>query len=431
MLKHACVCGETVRGHPEHGGRLQSVWARLSETGLLQRCDRIRSRKATHEEIQTCHSEAHTLLFGTNPINRQKLDVSKLAQLPIKNFVRLACGGVGVDSDTTWNELHTAPAARMAVGCVVDLAFKTAIGDIKNGFAVVRPPGHHAETNQAMGFCFFNSVAIAAKLLQQKLGIRKIMILDWDVHHGNGTQQMFYDDPNVLYMSIHRHDDGNFFPGTGGPTECGVGDGIGSNVNISWSGGLNPPMGDAEYLAAFRTIVMPIAKEFKPDIVIVSAGFDAAIGHPPPLGGYNVSPSCFGYMTQQLLELADGKVVLALEGGYDLAAICDSAQECVRALLGDDITPIIDEELTKVPCQNAIDTLQKTIAIQMSHWPCLKLAAHTTVMSAIQSSQKERDETETVSAMASLSMQQPTNLTTTPEHSREVSEEPMEEDEAK
>ncbi|KAL0131123.1 hypothetical protein PUN28_002598 [Cardiocondyla obscurior] len=431
MLKHACVCGETVRGHPEHGGRLQSVWARLSETGLLQRCDRIRSRKATLEEIQTCHSEAHALLFGTNPMNRQKLDMSKLSQLPIKSFVRLPCGGIGVDSDTTWNELNTAPAARMAVGCVVDLAFKTALGDIKNGFAVVRPPGHHAETNQAMGFCFFNSVAIATRLLQQKLDVRKILILDWDVHHGNGTQQMFYDDPRVLYLSIHRHDDGNFFPGTGGPTECGAGEGLGFNVNVAWSGGLNPPMGDAEYLAAFRTIVMPIAKEFDPDIVIVSAGFDAAVGHPAPLGGYKVSPACFGRMTQQLLNLADGKVVLALEGGYDLAAICDSAQECVRALLGDEPSPLRDEELTRIPCQNAIDTLQKTIAIQMSHWPCVKLAAHTVAMSAIEASQKEHDETETVSAMASLSMQQPTNLTTTPEHSREVSEEPMEQDEAK
>lgn len=119
------------------------------------------------------------MCVGTNPLNRQKLDMSKLSQLPIKSFVRLPCGGVGVDSDTTWNELNTAPAARMAVGCVVDLAFKAAMGDIKNGFAVVRPPGHHAETNQAMGFCFFNSVAIAARLLQQKLDVRKILILDW------------------------------------------------------------------------------------------------------------------------------------------------------------------------------------------------------------------------------------------------------------
>lgn len=109
-------------------------------------------------------------------------------------------------------------------------------------------------------------------------------------------------------MSIHRHDDGNFFPGTGGSTECGTGAGVGNNVNIAWSGGLNPPLGDAEYLAAFRTIVMPIAREFSPDIVLVSAGFDAASGHPAPLGGYVVSPACFGHLTRELMQLADGKV---------------------------------------------------------------------------------------------------------------------------
>lgn len=430
MLKHACICGDN-SSHPEHGGRLQSVWARLMETGLVQRCDRVRSRKATLEEIQACHSEAHALLFGTNPLNRQKLDMNKLSQLPIKSFVRLPCGGIGVDSDTTWNELHTAPAARMAVGCVVDLAFKAAAGDIKNGFAVVRPPGHHAEASQAMGFCFFNSVAIAARLLQQRLDMQRILIVDWDVHHGNGTQQMFYDDPRVLYLSIHRHDDGNFFPGTGGPTECGVGEGVGFTVNLAWSGGLSPPMGDAEYLAAFRTIVLPIAKEFAPDIVLVSAGFDAAAGHAAPLGGYKVSPACFGHMTQQLLKLSDGKVILSLEGGYDLTSICDSAQECVRALLGDDPSPLREEELRRLPCQNAIDTLQKTIAIQLPHWPCIKRTAHTAVSSAMEALQKEKDETETVTAMASLSMQQQNNKLQTAEHSRDSSEEPMEQDDAK
>ncbi|XP_033607177.1 histone deacetylase 4 isoform X5 [Cryptotermes secundus] len=430
MLKHACICGDN-SSHPEHGGRLQSVWARLMETGLVQRCDRVRSRKATLEEIQACHSEAHALLFGTNPLNRQKLDMSKLSQLPIKSFVRLPCGGIGVDSDTTWNELHTAPAARMAVGCVVDLAFKAAAGDIKNGFAVVRPPGHHAEASQAMGFCFFNSVAIAARLLQQRLDMQRILIVDWDVHHGNGTQQMFYDDPRVLYLSIHRHDDGNFFPGTGGPTECGAGEGVGFNVNLAWSGGLAPPMGDAEYLAAFRTVVLPIAKEFAPEIVLVSAGFDAAAGHAAPLGGYKVSPACFGHMTQQLLKLADGKVILSLEGGYDLPSICDSAQECVRALLGDDPSPLREEELMRLPCHNAIDTLQKTIAIQLPHWPCIKRTAHTAVCSAVEAVQKEKDESETVTAMASLSMQQQSNSLQTPEHSRGSSEEPMEQDDAK
>lgn len=128
---------------------------------------------------------------------------------------------------------------------------------------------------------------------------------------------------------------------------------------------MDPPLGDAEYIAAFRTIVMPIAKCFNPDIILVSAGFDAAAGHPPPLGGYLVSPACFGFMTRELMQLADGKVVLALEGGYDLPAICDSAQECVRALLGDPLSAIAEGELNRPPCQNAIDTLQKTIAIQV------------------------------------------------------------------
>lgn len=178
-----------------------------------------------------------------------------------------------------------------------------------------------------MGFCFFNSVAVAARLLRLKMPeIRRVLILDWvsfvfngvdlqkfiiflkDVHHGNGTQQIFYDDPSVLYLSIHRHDDGNFFPGTGGSTECGTGSGLGFNVNLAWSGGLSPPLGDAEYMAAFRTIVMPIARDFSPDIVLVSAGFDAAMGHPAPLGGYVVSPACFGHLTRELMQLADGKV---------------------------------------------------------------------------------------------------------------------------
>ncbi|XP_015370734.1 PREDICTED: histone deacetylase 4 isoform X6 [Diuraphis noxia] len=419
MLKHACKCGNNAI-HPEHSGRLQSVWARLIETGLARRCDKLRPRKATIEELQTCHSEPHTLLFGTNLASRQKMDSSKLAELPVKALVRLPCGGLGVDSDTTWNELHTAPAARMAVGCVIDLAFKAILGDIKNGFAIVRPPGHHAEANQAMGFCFFNSIAVACRLLQQRQAVRRILIVDWDVHHGNGTQQIFYDDRNVLYLSIHRHDDGNFFPGTGAPSECGAGSGLGYNVNIAWSGGLQPPLGDAEYLAAFRTVVMPIARDYAPEIILVSAGFDAASGHPAPLGGYNVTPACFAYMTQQLMQIADGKVILSLEGGYDLTAICDSAEECVRALLEDEVTPIVQSELHRTPCQNAIKTLQKTIAIQLPHWPVLKKLAHTVSCSAVEATLCE--ENETVSAMASLSM------TRHRIQSSEPSEEPMEED---
>uniref|UniRef100_A0A673ZZW7 histone deacetylase n=1 Tax=Salmo trutta TaxID=8032 RepID=A0A673ZZW7_SALTR len=289
--KHQCMCGNT-NTHPEHAGRIQSIWSRLQETGLRGKCECIRGRKASLEELQTVHSEAHILLYGTNPL-RQKLDstfYTRSSVTPV--FVRLPCGGVGVDSDTIWNEVHSSSAARLAVGSVVELCFKVAAAELKNGFAVVRPPGHHAEESTPMGFCYFNSVAIAAKLLQQRLSVSKILIVDWDVHHGNGTQQAFYSDPNVLYLSLHRYDDGNFFPGSGAPDEVGTGAGMGFNVNMAFTGGLEPPMGDAEYLAAFRTVVMPIANEFAPDVVLVSSGFDAVEGHASPLGGYRLTAKC-------------------------------------------------------------------------------------------------------------------------------------------
>uniref|UniRef100_A0A672FSA3 Histone deacetylase n=1 Tax=Salarias fasciatus TaxID=181472 RepID=A0A672FSA3_SALFA len=330
MQKHQCMCGNTT-SHPEHAGRIQSIWSRLQETGLRAHCECIRGRKASLEELQTVHSEAHVLLYGTNPL-RQKLDCSVNPM-----FVRLPCGGIGVDSDTIWNEVHSSSAARLAVGSVVELVFKVASGELKNGFAVVRPPGHHAEESTPMGFCYFNSVAIAAKLLQQRLNVSKILIVDWDVHHGNGTQQAFYADPSVLYLSLHRYDDGNFFPGSGAPDEVGSGAGVGFNVNMAFTGGLEPPMGDAEYLAAFRTVVMPIANEFAPDMVLVSSGFDAVDGHAPPLGGYKLTAKCFGYLTRQLMALAGGRLVLALEGGHDLTAICDASEACISALLGNEV----------------------------------------------------------------------------------------------
>ncbi|XP_063181036.1 histone deacetylase 9 isoform X11 [Chroicocephalus ridibundus] len=292
MLKHQCMCGNYAN-HPEHAGRIQSIWSRLQETGLLNKCERIRGRKASLEEIQLVHSEHHSLLYGTSPLNRQKLDPRKLlGNVSQKLFSLLPCGGLGVDSDTVWNELHSAGAARMAVGCVIELAARVASRELKNGFAVVRPPGHHAEESTAMGFCFFNSIAITAKYLRDKLNIGKILIVDLDVHHGNGTQQAFYADPSILYVSLHRYDEGNFFPGSGAPNEVGSGPGEGYNINIAWTGGLDPPMGDVEYLTAFRTVIMPAANEFDPEIVLVSAGFDAVEGHDPPLGGYKVTAKC-------------------------------------------------------------------------------------------------------------------------------------------
>uniref|UniRef100_A0A4W5LV06 Histone deacetylase n=1 Tax=Hucho hucho TaxID=62062 RepID=A0A4W5LV06_9TELE len=385
MLKHQCMCGNT-HIHPEHAGRIQSVWSRLQETGLLGRCERIRGRKATLDEIQTVHSEYHTLLYGTSPLNRQKLDSKKYI-----------CVFVNVDSDTVWNEMHSSGAVRMAVGCVIELAFKVAAGELK----VTLPA---------------SLLAITAKLLQQKLGVSKILIVDWDIHHGNGTQQAFYNNPNVLYISMHRYDDGNFFPGSGAPEEVGVGPGVGFNTNIAWTGGVEPPMGDVEYLTAFRTVVMPIANEFSPDVVLVSAGFDAVEGHQSPLGGYNVTAKCFGHLTKQLMKLAGGRVVLALEGGHDLTAICDASESCVAALLGDELDPLPQAVLQQKPCPKAAASLERVIEIQGKHWSSLQRLAPTVGQSLMDAQRREKDEADTVTAMASLTVD------------TESTEEPMEEE---
>ncbi|XP_076461218.1 histone deacetylase 4-like isoform X3 [Babylonia areolata] len=398
MLKHQCSCNNS-DNHLEHAGRIQSIWDRLNDVGLVTRCEVVRSRKASLEELQSVHSDLYAEIFGGNPYNRQRL----MENFPVR-FCMLLCGGVGVDSDTVWNENHTSTAARMAAGCVTELACRVVAGDLKNGVAIVRPPGHHAEKDQAMGFCYFNSIAIAAKQLREKYKLNKILIVDWDVHHGNGTQQVFYDDPHVLYISIHRHDNGNFFPGTGASMECGADSGQGYNVNIAFGGGLNPPMGDAEYLTAFRTIVMPIAREFNPECVLVSSGFDAAKGHPTALGGYEVSAACFGHMTRELMSVAGGKLVLTLEGGYDITSICDATETCVRALLGEELMPISEKELTRPVCKPALDTLETTIRIQTRHWPCVKRYLGTISQTLMEAQKLDSVEADTVTALASLSM---------------------------
>ena len=221
---------------------------------------------------------------------------------------------------------RSAIAARAAAGAAIDVTRAVLRGDAHNGFSVCRPPGHHAtgcqverharlgtqglhaggqlrlasevaraDTRlagraraQAMGFCLLNSVAVAARDALQCGLARKVMILDFDIHHGNGTQEIFYADPAVLYVSLHRYDQGAYYPHTGAAPECGSGAGLGTTVNIPWDTGKAMGMGDAEYMAAFRYVVMPIARSFAPDVVLVSAGFDAAAGD--PLGGYRLTP---------------------------------------------------------------------------------------------------------------------------------------------
>uniref|UniRef100_A0A3Q1GDT8 Histone deacetylase n=1 Tax=Acanthochromis polyacanthus TaxID=80966 RepID=A0A3Q1GDT8_9TELE len=376
MLKHQCTCGDN-SSHPEHAGRIQSIWSRLQERGLRGQCESIRGRKATLEELQSVHTERHVLLYGTNPLNRLKLDNRKLA---------------GIQRKCKWKCIHRAQTSA-----------KAAALSQNNGFAVVRPPGHHADPSNPMGFCYFNSVAIAAKQLQHKLSVSKILIVDWDVHHGNGTQEVFYSDPSVLYISLHRYDDGNFFPGSGSPAEVGSGAGEGFNVNVAFTGGLEPPMGDAEYLAAFRSVVMPIAQEFSPDVVLVSAGFDAAEGNPAPLGGYKVSAKCFGFLTRQLMSLAGGRVVLALEGGHDLTAICDASEACVSTLLGIQ-DPLPEDVLLQKPNANAVRSLQTVIQIQGQYWQNVKASSGSVGLSYLAAQSRDCEETDAVNALASLSV---------------------------
>ena len=182
-----------------------------------------------------------------------------------------------------------------------------------------------------------------------------------DIHHGNGTQQQFYSDAEVLYISIHRHDGGNFFPGTGAPEEIGLSPGEGRNVNIAWSAS-DFPLSDAEYLAAMRTVVCPIVRNFNPGIILISAGFDATQGHPPTIGGYNVSPACFASMTSSMLQFAEGKVVLALEGGYVGPAVAESVLECLKVLLAESCSKVSTAELDRPPLKQAVVDIEKTIA---------------------------------------------------------------------
>ena len=313
-----------------------------------------------------------------------------------------------MDQDTYWNDTHTCNAARMAAGCVIELAEKVAFGEVRNGFAFVRPPGHHALPNQAMAFCYFNNVALAAKTLVAKN--KKVLIVDWDIHHGSGTQQIFYDNPNVLFISIHRYDNGTFFPGTGRPEEVGSGAGLGFNVNIAFSGAQTfqgiaaSNFGDPEYMAAFRCIVCPIAQQFNADITLVSAGFNATEGHPPTLGGYSVTPACYAHLTSMLMNAGNGRVAMALEGGYELMSLCASSEACMRALMGEQFPPLEPSSLQRPPHPQAIASLEKTISSHKGYWPILTQRVHLLRISHGEAEKGEGDEVDTVHALASLSV---------------------------
>lgn len=321
--------------HPEHPGRLEAILRRLDREGLAERCQAVPAREAAPEELARVHTPEY---------------VTAIAATARSDFREL-------DPDT-YTCAASAEAARLAAGGLVDLACLVAEGSLDNGLALVRPPGHHAEAGRAMGFCLFNNVAVAARAALERGAARRVLVVDWDLHHGNGTQHTFWEDPAVLYFSTHQ---APFYPGTGMVGDTGGGAGRGFTVNVPWPGG----MGDAEYLAAFDRVLLPIARRFEPDLVLVSAGFDAAEGD--PLGAMRVSPAGYARMTARLCGLASGRVVLALEGGYDLDAIARSAAACLRVLLGE--APPPDEAAE--PAGAAVRVLEAVLRAQRPFWPGL------------------------------------------------------------
>ena len=233
-----------------------------------------------------------------------------------------------LDADTPVSP-GSADAALFAAGAAVQATEAVCSGEAQNAFCLVRPPGHHAERARAMGFCLFNNVAIAAAHALEALGLERVLIADWDVHHGNGTQHAFEDRRDVLFFSTHQYP---FYPGTGALGEAGVGAGEGFTVNVPLPAGT----GDADYAAVFGDVLLPIADQYEPQLVLVSAGFDPH--RDDPLGGMRVTEEGFARLCGAVKEIAgrhaQGRLVLLLEGGYDLPGLADSAAACARVLTG-------------------------------------------------------------------------------------------------
>jgi len=301
---------KTGAGHPERPQRLEAISARLK--GMV--------------------SGEHTgsLLQLGEHVGSPVQWISAVHDPQYIERVKVSCrdGIEYMDSIDTPISPKSYEVAVAAVGGVLSAVDAVMAGDIENVFCAVRPPGHHAKRDRAMGFCIFNNVAIAARYIQKKYELSKVLIVDWDVHHGNGTQDAFYDDPTVLYFSTHQYP---FYPGTGSAEEKGEGKGVGYNINVPLSAGC----GDDEYKKVFEEILQPAAMKFKPDFILISAGFDAH--RDDPLGGMNITAEGFAEMTSIIKEIAEkcceGRIVSVLEGGYDLDGLADSVEAHVAVLM--------------------------------------------------------------------------------------------------
>jgi acetoin utilization deacetylase AcuC-like enzyme len=293
-------------GHPESADRLRAILSRLQTSGLLNQLRTIEPVPAADEWITAVHASSY------------------LAQL---KSLAPTSGRISLDPDTAMSP-GTLGAALLAAGGALAAVDAILAGHIDNAFCAIRPPGHHAERSRAMGFCFFNNVAIAARYLQRKHGIERILVVDWDVHHGNGTQHSFYDDPSILFFSTHQYP---HYPGTGLASERGEGKAEGLTINVPLASGL----GDAEYQQIFEEVLVPAADRFKPEFVLISAGFDAH--RDDPLAGMDLTDEGYATLTNLVTSIARrhsrSRIISCLEGGYDLTALAASVERHVMALM--------------------------------------------------------------------------------------------------
>jgi acetoin utilization deacetylase AcuC-like enzyme len=292
--------------HVENSRRLEATIAYLEQTQLLPQLVLIKPRAATVEEIALVHDGSY---------------ISHIQNLAEK-------GGGWLDADTVMSR-YSYEAAAYAAGGVIKASAAVMDGEVDSAFGLVRPPGHHATSRKAMGFCLFNNVAIAAKYALAKYRLERVIIIDFDVHHGNGTQAAFYDSPDVFYISTHEYP---FYPGTGGIEDTGSGPGEGKTINIPLPAGC----GDTEYLRVFEEIVVPAARRFRPQLIMVSAGYD--VHWADELASMRMSTSGLARIVGVIKGLADelcsSRLVLSLEGGYNLQALAYSVKATFDVLLG-------------------------------------------------------------------------------------------------
>ncbi|XP_071441750.1 histone deacetylase 6 [Hetaerina americana] len=346
MLKHKNLRDPC---HPERPDRLSACLNRFREYGVSDRCFQLQGRPATDEELLLCQQESYIEW------------VKRSSVMERKEMIRQE-----EDLQSIYLHPDSFESASVAAGSVLEVVDAVLNEITLCGICAVRPPGHHAESDEACGFCFFNNAALAAMYAVKVHGLKRILLVDWDVHHGNGTQHIFESDPKVLYVSLHRYDNGSFFPGSKDANYSVVGEGLGRgyNVNIPWN---KRGVGDSEYLSAFQHVILPIAYQYAPELVIISAGFDAADGD--PLGGCKVTPEAYAHMTNWLSSLANGKVIVILEGGYNITSTSLSLVACAKALLGDPL-PLLG---VSSPCQShAYQSIQNVIRAQRPYWSCLQ-----------------------------------------------------------